>query len=155
MQKAKRKTEKCRPRRIDAPDFHRTDHKNYAMPFRRTLQIKRHLFWIAPRIYHRLFRNEKILSKIFEMKTFISNLHSHLIPGRNISDTITTELYVFVRNQGIEKNGLSGIRSDRHPHLCGACSAGTGQAVPLPGGLLQIQTCCRKTNTHERIIPIF
>ena len=87
------------------------------------------------------------------MKTFISNLHSHLIPGRNISDTITTELYVFVRNQGIEKNGLSGIRSDRHPHLCGACSAGTGQAVPLPGGLLQIQTCCRKTNTHERIIP--
>lgn len=67
------------------------------------------------------------------MKTFISNLHSHLIPGRNISDTITTELYVFVRNQGIEKNGLSGIRSDRHPHLCGACSAGTGQTVPPPG----------------------
>lgn len=67
------------------------------------------------------------------MKTFISNLHSHLIPGRNISDTITTELYVFVRNQGIEKNGLSGIRSDRHPHLCGACSAGIGQTVPPPG----------------------
>lgn len=67
------------------------------------------------------------------MKTFISNLHSHLIPGRNISDTITTELYVFVRNQGIEKNGLPGIRSDRHPHLCGACSAGIGQTVPPPG----------------------